>query len=85
MVLALMIDVVLQGVWVLHHINKDEGDESLFVVNAISLKYSKEGRSSSSPVGIRNVSSDVCYDDSRCHLKNKIGARCELSMPLRKM
>ena len=24
-----MVDVVLQNAWVLHHINKDEGDESL--------------------------------------------------------
>ena len=46
-----MVDVVLQGVWVLYRINKDESDESLpllafkrDVVNEIYLKYSKEGR-----------------------------------------
>ena len=46
-----MADVVLQGVWLLHRINKDEGDESLplldfrrDVANAIFLKYSKERR-----------------------------------------
>ena len=46
-----MIDVVLQVVWILYRINKDEGDESLPLlvirrdtVNAIFLKYSKEGR-----------------------------------------
>ena len=67
-----MIDVVLRGAWVLYYrINKDEGDESLpflvfrrHVVNAIFLKYSKKGRFSSSHVGIRNILSDVCYDDA---------------------
>ena len=50
-------------------INKDEDNESLpflvfwrHIVNAIFLKYSKEGRLSSSHVGIWNISSDVCYD-----------------------
>ena len=63
-----MLDVVLQGVKVLHRINRDEGDESLpflvfwrHIANAMFLKYSKEGRLSSSQVGIRNISSDVCY------------------------
>ena len=44
-----MIDV-FQGAWVLHHINKDEGNESLpllafrrHVINEIFLKYSKKG------------------------------------------
>ena len=32
------------------------------IVNAIFLKYSKEGRLSSSHVGIQNIPSDVCYD-----------------------
>ena len=65
-----MIDVVLQGAWVFHRINKDEGDESLLllalrrhVVNAIFLKYSKEGRLSSSHLGIRNIR--FCYDDTK--------------------
>ena len=64
-----MVDVVLQGAWVLHRINKDKGDESLpllafqDIVNAIFLKYSKKGRLSSSHLGIRNIPSDVCYDD----------------------
>ena len=60
------------GVWVLYHINKDEGDDSLpilafgeDVVNAIFLKYSKEGRLFSSHAGIRNIPSDVCYDDTK--------------------
>ena len=67
-----MIDVVLQGVWVLYRIKKDGGDESLPLlafrrndVNAIFLKYSNEGRLSSSHVGIRNIPSDVCYDDPK--------------------
>ena len=62
-----MVDVVLQSAWILYHIAKDEGDESLpvpakrDVVNAIFLKYSKEGRSSSSHEIIQNIPSDACY------------------------
>ena len=70
-----MVDVVIQGAWVLYRINKDKGDESLpllafrkHVVNVIFLKYSKKGRLSSSHLGIRNIPSDVCYDD-RKHFK----------------
>ena len=54
-----MVDVVLQDVWVLYRINKDQGDESLPLlsvqsdaVSAFFLKYSKEGRLSLSHVGI---------------------------------
>ena len=53
---------------VLYRINKDEGTRLAFrrdVGNAIFLKYSKEGRLSSSHVGIRNIPSDVCYDDKK--------------------
>ena len=67
-----MVDIVLQGTWVLYRINKDEGDESLpllafrgHAVNAIFLKYSREGRLSSSHLGIRNIPSDVCCDDTK--------------------
>ena len=63
-----MVDV-LQGARVLYRIKKDESDESLpflvfwrHIVNAIFLKYSKEGRLSLTHVGIRNIPSDVCYD-----------------------
>ena len=45
-----MVEVVPQGACVPYRINEDEGDESLFfldfrihIVNAIFLKYSKEG------------------------------------------
>ena len=80
-----MVVVVLQGVWVLHRINKDEGSESLSllafrrdVFSAIFLKYSKKGRLSSSHVGIRNIPSDVCYDDTKHYqmqsVINKAGA-----------
>ena len=65
-------NVVLRDVWVLYRFRKDEDDEFLpvlafrrDVVNAIFLKYSKEGRLSSTHVGIRNISSDVCYDDTK--------------------
>ena len=68
-----MVDIVIQGEGVLYHINKGKGDESLsllpfrrHVVNINCLKYSKEGRLSSSHLRIRNVLSDVCYD-SRKH------------------
>ena len=54
-----MVDVVLQGMWVLDRFDKDEGNESLpllafqrDVVDAIFLKYSKEGRLSSNHVEI---------------------------------
>ena len=67
-----MVDVVIQGAWVLYRINKDKGNESLHllafrrhVVNVIFLKYSKEARFSSSHLGIRNILSDVCYDDTK--------------------
>ena len=65
-----MVDVVLQGVRVLYRINTDEGDDfppllgfRRDIVNVIFLKYSKKGILSSSHVGIRNIPSDVCYDD----------------------
>ena len=63
-----MVDVVLQGAWVLYRINKGEGDESLpasssfLKTYAVFLKYSKEGRLSSSHVGNQNILSDVCYE-----------------------
>ena len=67
-----MVNVALQGVLVLHRIDKDEGDESLpllafgrHVVNTVFMKYSKEGRLSSSHLGIRNIPSNVCYDSTK--------------------
>ena len=60
-----MVDVAIQGAWVLYRINKDKGDESLpllafrrHVINVIFLKYSKK-------LGIRNIPSDVCYYDTK--------------------
>ena len=57
-----MVDVVLQFLWILYRINIDEGEKSLPLlafrrdfVSAIFLKYSEEGRLSSSHVGIRNI------------------------------
>ena len=51
---------------------KDQDNDSLFllvfrsdVVNAIFLKYSKGDRLFSSQVGIGNIASDVCYDDTK--------------------
>ena len=72
-----LVDVVLQGVWVLYRINQDEDDECLpllafwrNVVNAVFLKYSKEGRLSSSLVGIQNILSDICCDETK-HWKTR--------------
>ena len=54
---------------VFYPVKNYEGDESLlflvfhrFIVNAIFLKYSKEGRLSLIHVGIPNIPSDICYD-----------------------
>ena len=65
-----MLDIVIQGTWVLYRINKDKGDDCLpllafrrHVVNITFLKYRKEDRFSSSHLGIRNIQSDICYDD----------------------
>ena len=67
-----MVDFVIQVAGVLYHINKDKGDESLSLlafqrhsVNVIFLKYSKEGRLSSSHLGIRNIPSDICHDGTK--------------------
>ena len=67
-----MVDVVIQGASVLYRIKKDKGDASLpllafwkHVINEIFLKYSKEGRLSSSHLGIKNIPSDDCYDDTK--------------------
>ena len=77
-----MVDVVLQCVWVLHHINKDEGNESLpllafrrDVVNATFLKYSKEGRLSSSNVGNQNILSD---DTKHYQVQSEKQGRCKV-------
>ena len=75
-----MVDVVLQGVWLLYRINKDESGESLphrlsfrtDVVNVFFLKYSKKGRLSSSHVGIRYMVSGVCYRDTKhCQVQSE--------------
>ena len=67
-----MVDVAIQGAWVLYRMYKGKGDESLphlafrrHVVNVIFLKYSKESRLSSSHLGIRNIPSDIYYDDTK--------------------
>ena len=65
-------DNVLKRLTNQQSIKKDEGDESLplktfrrHVVSATFLKYSKKGKLSSSHVGIQNIPSDVCYDDTK--------------------
>ena len=67
-----LVDVVLLRPWVLYRIKKDEGDEFLplltfwrHVVDAIFQKCWKKGRLFSNRLGIRNIPSDVCYDDTK--------------------
>ena len=62
------------------------------VVNAIFLKYSKEGRLSSSYVDIWNVSSDVYYDDTKHYQmesewkpRQAYGVQKQLPTPLREI
>ena len=68
------VGVNIQCAWVLYRINKDKSNESLplldfqtqrYIVNVTFLNYSKEGRWSSSHLGIRNIASDVYYDDTK--------------------
>ena len=66
-----MAHVVLQCEWILQCINYDKDDKSLplltfqrDVVNAIFLEYAKEGELSPSHQEIRNIPSDVCYDNT---------------------
>ena len=73
-----VVDVVPQDAWVLYRINKDEGDKTLpflvfrrHIVNEIFLKYWKEGRLSLIHVGIWNISSDVCYDDTKHQVQSE--------------
>ena len=61
-----ILDVVLQSVWVLYRINKDEADESVVLVafrrhvaNAFFLKHSEEDRLSSNHVESGNMPSDI--------------------------
>ena len=69
-----IVDVVIQGAWVLYRIKKDKGffffqkrkkikiKDKVFwrkTVNVIYLKYSDI------QIWIRNIPSDVCYDDTK--------------------
>ena len=75
-----MVDVIIRNVrLLLYRINKDEGDGSQpplafrrDIAIAFFLKYSKEGRLSSSHVGIRNIPSNVCYNDAKhCQVQSE--------------
>ena len=81
-----MIDVFLQSVWVLYRINKDEGDESLplpafrrDVVNAIFMKYSKEGRLSRVMLEFEishQIFVMMTQNITRYDVENKASVRC---------
>ena len=67
-----IVDVVIQGAWVLHRISSDKSDVPLSLlafrrdfVNVTFFKYSKEGRLYASHLGIRNIPSNVCYDNTK--------------------
>ena len=59
--------------------DEDIGGESLPIlafrrdfVNAIFLEYSKEGKLSPTHIGIQNIPSDVCYDDTKhCEMQSE--------------
>ena len=74
-----MVDVVLQNAWVLYHINKDEGIESLSLLPCNFSEISKESRSSLSHLGIQNVLSDVCYEVAHHQVPSKKQDRCKVS------
>ena len=66
-----MVDVVNEGAWGFYCINNDKDDESLPLLafwrqffNVIFLKNSSKDRLSTSYLRIRNMSSDVWYDDT---------------------
>ena len=72
----------------LYHVKKDAGDESLSllafrrnVVNAIFLKYSKEGKSFLSNVGIQVVQSDVSHEFTHYQMPSKKQGRCAKITP----
>ena len=75
------VDVVVQGVYCIV-LTKMKAMSLLFitfwrdVVNAIVLKYSKEGRLSSSYVGIWNISSKYKTLPDGIWVKTKAGVRC---------
>ena len=84
-----MVDIVPQGAWVLYRITKDEGYKSLpflvfqrHIVNAIFLKYLKEGRWSSSHVGIRNI---LCYVDGKYYQVQSEHKRTQRTLQASKM
>ena len=62
-----MLDVVLQGAWVLYYLAMSLPFLAFgrIVVNAIFQEYSKEGKLFPSHIGIRNIQSDICYDDTK--------------------
>ena len=73
-----MVGVVLQNAWVLHHINKDEGNESLSLLPCNISERLKESRSSSSHLAIQNVPSDVCYEVAHHQVPSKKQGRCKV-------
>ena len=64
-----MIDVVLQNAWVLYDINKDEGDESLPLLDCNFFKILKKNQ---------NVSSDVFYEVAHYQVPSKRQGMCKV-------
>ena len=64
-----MVDVVLQNAWVLYHINKDEGDESLPLLACNISKIFKKNQ---------NVLSDVCHEVAHYQVPSKNQGMCKV-------
>ena len=65
-----MVDIVLQYAWVLYHINKHEGDESLSLLACSFPEIFMR---------LQNVLSNVCYEVAHYQVssKNQASARSE--------
>ena len=64
-----MVDVVLQYAWVLHDINKDEGDESL---SLLACNFPEIF------IRIQNVPSNVCYEVAHYQVSSKKPSQCKV-------
>ena len=73
-----MLNVVVQNAWVLHHIIKDEVDESLPLLACNFPEIFKGKQIPSNHGGIQNVSSDACYEVAHYQVpsKKKACVRC---------
>ena len=64
-----MVDVVLQYAWVLYHINKDEGDESLSLLACSFPEIF---------IRLQNVPSNICYEVAHYQVSSKKPSQCKV-------